>query len=166
MGDHDPLVVSYPPKAKPRYGIVMGSGGEIFGLAVYDTVDDLRLVFRRDVSQFELLQRASWLVLFFEEPMASSFADLDAILQYGWPVVNERAYPVFGRTASNGQIDLPTKADLLWLEGVLSGFLGYLPQFLASGFSDTAEEGIVLSVQTIAGQGKMRLRMPELEDLL
>jgi hypothetical protein len=166
LGDHDPLVVSYPPKAKPRYAIVMGSGGEIFGLAVYDTVEDLRLIFRRNLSQLEVIQRSSWLVLFFDEPIAMSFADLDAIAHYDWPVVNERAYPVFGRTAPNGLIDLPTKADIVWLEGVLSGFLGYLPQLLESGFDDEDPEDLILPVQTISGKAKMRLQMPELEELL
>jgi len=165
LGDHDPLVISYPPQAEPRYAIVMGSGGEIFGLSVYDSVEDLQLVFRRNLPNRQLLQQASWLVLFFEEPMAMSFEDLDAIRQYNWPVVNERAYPVFGRTTSDGLLDLPTKADLLWLEASLSGFLEYLPRFLQCEFDDDDPEDLVLSAQTIKGEATLKLQMPELDAL-
>ncbi|ASC71185.1 hypothetical protein XM38_021370 [Halomicronema hongdechloris C2206] len=82
-----------------------------------------------------------------------------------WPVANERAYPVFGRTTSDGLIDLPTKADLLWLEAGLSGFLEYLPQFLQREFDDDDPENLVLSAQTISGETKLKLQMPELDDL-
>jgi hypothetical protein len=166
LGDHDPMVIAYPPQAEPRYAIVMGSGGEIFGLSVYDTIEDLRRIFCRDLSQRQLMQQACWLVLFFEVPMAMSFDDLDAILQYDWPVVNERAYPIFGRTTPDGQLEPPTKADLLWLEGVLSGLLDYLPQFLQSGFDDEASGELSLPVKIISGKAKMRLKMPELDDLI
>jgi len=166
LGDHDPMVIAYPPKSDPRYGIVMGSGGEVFGLSVYDHVEDLRLTFRQSLPQWELMQRASWLVLFFEQPMAMSFDDLDAILQYDWPVVNEQAYPVFGRTTSDGRLMPPSLNDLVWLEGVLSGLLGYLPQFLQEGFGDDDPDNLTLPVQTISGKAKMQLQMPELDDLL
>ncbi|TVP63669.1 MAG: hypothetical protein EA342_17675 [Leptolyngbya sp. LCM1.Bin17] len=166
LGDHDPMVIAYPPKSDPRYGIVMGSGGEIFGLSVYDHVEGLRLTFRQDLPQWELMQRASWLVLFFEEPMAMSFDDLDAILQYDWPVVNEQAYPVFGRTTPDGELKPPSLKDLLWLEGALSGILGYLPQFLQEGFGDDDPDHLMLPVKTISGKAKMQLGMPELDDLL
>ena len=34
--DHHPFAITCPPEDAPRYAIVMGSGGEVFGLAVYD----------------------------------------------------------------------------------------------------------------------------------
>ncbi|HIK43618.1 MAG TPA: hypothetical protein IGR64_01900 [Leptolyngbyaceae cyanobacterium M65_K2018_010] len=84
-----------------------------------------------------------------------------AVKPYRWTV--DRYHRAVQAGVFDGQpLEL---TDLLWLEGVLSGFLGYLPQFLESGFGDEDPEDLVLPVQTIAGQAKMRLRMPELEDL-
>jgi hypothetical protein len=165
LGDHDPLEIRYPPEAAPRYGIVMGSGGEIFGLSIYDTVDDLKLIFRRDLSHRQLLRRATWLVLFFEEAIAMSFDDLDAIPQFGWPVVNERAYPVFGRTTQTVNIDLPTKSDLFWLEGALSGITHYLTQYQDSAVGPEYVDDELLPVTTVSGSSQLRLSMPDLEEL-
>jgi hypothetical protein len=165
LGDHDPLVIRYPPEAAPHYGIVMGSGGEIFGLSVYDSVDDLKLVFRRDLSHRQLRRRATWLVLFFEVAMAMSFDDLDAIPQFDWPVADEQAYPIFGRTTKTVNIALPTKADLLWLEGALSGIVHYLTQYQNSTFGPEFVEDELLPVTTLSESAQLRLSMPGLEEL-
>jgi hypothetical protein len=165
LDDHAPLEIRYPPEAAPRYVIVMGSGGEIFGLSVYDTVEDLKLVFRRDLSHRQLRRRATWLVLFFEEAMAMSFDDLDAIPKFGWPVADEQAYPIFGRTTKTVEIALPTKTDLLWLEGALSGIVHYLAQYQGSAFGPELVEDELLPVATLSGAAQLRLRIPGLEEL-
>jgi hypothetical protein len=43
--DQHPFAIQIPPEVDPRYAIVMGQAGEVFGLSVYDTLDDLQLVF-------------------------------------------------------------------------------------------------------------------------
>ncbi|CAK0750645.1 conserved hypothetical protein [Gammaproteobacteria bacterium] len=165
LTDLNPLVISYPPQAKPRYGFVMGSAGASFGLAVYDTVEDVQLVFRREISNRELVKLSSWIMLLFESPISMSFDDLDAITQYGWPVVNEKAYPLLGRTIPANGLNLPNKADLFWMEGALSGILNYLPRYQTQGrISDS--KGLIVPVTTINGAAQLRLQMPRLEDLL
>jgi Domain of unknown function (DUF6930) len=164
-GDHDPLVISYPPNSNPRYGIVMGSMRETFGLAVYDTVEDLRLTFDRKISYQKVMQRASWLVLLFEEPTFMSFDDLDAVSQYRWSIAGENIYPFFGRAVPPDGLNLPTKEDLFWMEGALSGILHYLPKHQYKG-SIRQYVDLIVPVTTLNGVSELRLQMPQLEHLL
>jgi hypothetical protein len=103
--------------------------------------------------------------LFFEKAMAMSFDDLDAISQFGWPVADEQAYPIFGRTTKTVDLALPTKTDLLWLEGALSGIVHYLTQYQESAFGPELVEDELLPVATLSGAAQLRLRMPGLEEL-
>jgi hypothetical protein len=64
---------------------------------------------------------STWFVLFFDEARAMSLEDLDAMAGNNWPVEAPHAYPVFGRTTAAQEIALLTKADLLWMEGILGG---------------------------------------------
>jgi hypothetical protein len=163
LDDNHSLEIRYPPDGVPRYGVVMGSGGEVFGLALYDTLDDLRLVFEAHISHQELIKRITWLVLFFEEARAMSFDDLDAMTKYGWSVPSDRAYPVFGRTTKTLELALPTKTDLFWMEAVLAGILEYLPEYKHS-FWQRAES--TLTVTTIRGKTQLHLKMPAFERAL
>ena len=40
-----------------------------------------------------------------------------------WPVAAPHAYPVFGRASSNEDFELPSRSDLLWMEGALGAVL-------------------------------------------
>src|SRR2546425_1229294 len=88
LGAFAKLATTYPfairclPEDAPRYAVVMGSGGGVFGLAVYETLADLQLMFTSSLSPRQLAKRATWFVLFFEEAPAVSFEDLDAIAAY------------------------------------------------------------------------------------
>jgi len=160
LDDSHSMEIRYPPDGVPRYAVVMGSGGQIFGLAVYDTLDDLRLIFEPHLSHQQVTRRATWLVLFFESAMAMSFDDLDAMVKYGWSVPHESAYPFFGRTTKNGELDLPTKEDLFWMEAALAGILTYLPEH-KHNFLQPAER--TLTVTTISGKAQLSLKLPAFE---
>ena len=79
----------------------MGSGGEVFGLAVYDRLADLRSMFAPPGLPRQRARRCTWSVLFFEAAPAVSFEDLDAMAANDWPVAAPHAYPVFGRASSD-----------------------------------------------------------------
>jgi len=165
LDDQDPLVISYPYQSKPRYGIVMGSARESFGLAVYDTIEDLRLIFRSNISNRQLVKQSSWLVLLFEAPTFMSFEDLDAISQYGWPIPNQDRYTFFGRAISPDGLNLPTKADLFWMEGAMSGIINFLHKYQENMPLEKLVD-LEVPVTTINGPSHLRLQMPRLEDLL
>jgi hypothetical protein len=67
LTDHHPLAIRYRPEDAPRYAVVMGSGGEVLGLAVYDTLADLQRIYQSPLSPKQLTQIVTWFVLFFEE---------------------------------------------------------------------------------------------------
>ncbi|MCP4199653.1 MAG: hypothetical protein GY762_21115 [Proteobacteria bacterium] len=164
LNDNHPLEIRYPPDASPRYVVVMGSGGEVFGLAVYDTLADLQMMYRSDLSPQQTTRMASWLVLFFEEAIAMSFDDLDALAKYDWPVAAENAYPVFGRTTRAGEIVQPTKADAFWIEGVLASITAFLSRHKRVLHPTVVKPvEVTLPVTTISDQAQVYLRLPAFE---
>jgi len=160
LNDQHPLEIRYPPDSKPRYAVVMGSGGEVFGLAVYDTLDDLRLMYRRDLSPQQTTRMATWLVLFFEEAPAMSFDDLDAMARYDWPIAGEQAYPFFGRTSSKQELVLPTAADLFWMEGALTGILAYLSDHIQLEYGLVQPSEVTMPVTVLSGKAQIYLKLP------
>jgi hypothetical protein len=157
LNDHHPLEIRYPPEDTPRYVVVMGSGGEVFGVAVYDTRNDLQLMYRPHLSPQQMANMATWFVLFFEEATAMSFDDLDAIAQYDWPVAAHHAYAVFGRTAPDQAIVLPAKSDLLWMEGALAGILAYVDGHMEVHQGVVQPADVTLSVPLLGGEAGVHL---------
>jgi hypothetical protein len=163
LNDSHPMEIRYPPEDKPRYAVVMGSGGEVFGLAVYDALDDLSIMYRRDISPRQAARMATWSVLFFEEATAMNFDDLDAMAKYGWPVAAENAYPVFGRTTGAGEIVAPTRQDVFWMEGALAGVLAYLRKHGQVHQDLLQPVEVTLYVATIGGEVPIYFRVPGFE---
>jgi hypothetical protein len=165
FNDHHPFAIQCPPEDAPRYAIVMGSGGEVFGLAVYDRLEDVRALFTSPVSSRQLARMSTWCVLFFEEAPAVSFEDLDAITAHDWPVAAPHAYPVFGRTTANQEIALPTKADLLWMEGALGVLLAYLDAQSKVYQGKVEPADLTVSVRRVDGEAHAHLRLLAFEAL-
>jgi hypothetical protein len=159
LSDHHPLEIRYRPEDPPRYAIVMGSGGKVFGLAVYDTLDDLHMLYRSPLSPKQLSRLVTWFVLFFEEAPAMSFDDLDAMAQYDWPVAAPHAYPVFGRTTLTQEIVLPDKSDLVWMEAALAGLVAYVDTHLERRHGVVQPTDVTLSVALIDGEARVRLKV-------
>lgn len=98
----EPIEIHYPPEERARYALVLGSGGEIFGLSLDESLADFDVIFERTDSDQPLSRPISWLSLVLDEATGMSIADLDAIGQYEWPVDGEKAYPmIFKITSKN-----------------------------------------------------------------
>jgi hypothetical protein len=157
--DHHPFAIQVAPEEAPRHAIVMGNAGEVFGLSVYDTLDDLQLVFSPALSHRQVARMSTWFVLFFEEAPAVSFDDLDAITAHDWPVAAPQAYPVFGRSTADQGLALPTKADLLWMEGALAGLLTYLDHHMVLWHGVPQLADVTMSVTRVDGEAQVRLQL-------
>lgn len=157
LTDAHPIELRFPADAEPRYAVVMGSGGEVYGLAVYDTAESLDLMYS-SLSRKQVMRQTSWLALIFEVARASSFDDLDDLERHGWEVAAPQAYPVFGRTTPKQEIWVPEPADLFWMEGALSGLLKYLPRAGRRARLYPVERTV--TVTTLAGPGEVALRVP------
>jgi uncharacterized protein DUF6930 len=159
LNDHHPFAIRCLPEASPRYAVVMGSGGEVWGVAVYDTLADLQLMFTSPLSPRQLAKRATWFVLFFEEAPAVSFEDLDAIAAYHWPVAAPQAYPVFGRTTPDQELVLPAQSDLLWMEGALAGLLAYVEEHMELRQGMVQPADVTVSVTRMGGAAHVHLQL-------
>jgi hypothetical protein len=113
-----PIEVRYPPDGRARYALVLGSGGEFFGLSLYESPDDLRVLFSSTESEWSG-EKISWFSVVFDEATAMAFDDLDAMEKYGWPVAGERAYPMTIEVTPPGVFSVPSTSELAWLAAAL-----------------------------------------------
>jgi hypothetical protein len=113
-----PIEVRYPPAGRARYALVLGSGGETFGLSLYESPGDVYAVLSNAAPGRQELISSFSLVL--EEATAMSFEDLDAMEKYGWPVAGERAYPLAMKSTPDGSYsEIPNASELAWLAATL-----------------------------------------------
>ena len=113
-----PLEIHSPPDGPARYAVLLGNGGEEFGLALYTSLDDLS--FQYTTSDHEaIFSKISATSLTFDEPMALSFDDLDAIEAHGWPVADANAYPLVMKVVPPTRIGVPSATELALLAAAL-----------------------------------------------
>ena len=120
-----PIEVRYPSDGRTRYALVLGSGREFFGLSLYESVDDLRVLFSSPDPE-QTAEQIPWLSLVFEEATTMAFDDLDAIEKYGWPVVGERAYPMTIKAIPPGTWGVPGASEMAWLAAALRVVPGFV----------------------------------------
>jgi hypothetical protein len=159
IDDARPIEVRYPPDSRPRYAIVMGHGGQVYGLAAYNSPDELRAIYAGTPPK-RLLGQMEWTSLLFGEVIEVPFDDLDDMEKYGWPVAGELAYPIPIRVTRTGQPVRPGKSDLLWFEAALLA----IPTFVRDRLQ--AEQGVLrpaestLTVAMADGEDRIHLHYP------
>ena len=124
-----PIEVRYPPDGRVRYAVVLGSGGESFGLSLYESLDDLRIVFS-SVEPERTTEQVSWFSLVFDEAMAMPFDDLDAMEKHGWPVAGEQAYPLAIKAIPPGEWSVPSASEVAWLAAAVRAIPYFVLQHL------------------------------------
>jgi hypothetical protein len=158
IDDSRPIEVRYPPDGQARYAVVMGHGGETYGLAVYNSPDELREIYS-GMPPDQLIERMQWTAVLFGEAMEMPFDDLDDMEKYNWPVEDELAYPLPIRYTRSGP-SRPGKSELLWFEAALLA----IPIFVRERLR--ADEGIPLpdedglTVAMADGEARIHLRYP------
>lgn len=155
-----PIEVRYPPDGRARYALVLGRGGEVYGLSMYESLEDVDIVLS-DTSPEKHAPLVPWFSLVLDEATGMSFADLDAIEQYGWPVAGEQAYPMAIKATPKGEWgEIPSASELAWLAAALR----VLPDFVTRHLH--AERGMprpahaTYSLPGIHGGQKIALRFP------
>ena len=159
MDNSFPIEVRYPPDGRVRYALVLGSGGEYFGLSLYESPDDLRAVFS-SVEPERIAEQIPWFSLVLEEATAMTFDDLDAMEKYGWSVAGERAYPLAMKATPPGVWGVPSASEMAWLAAALR----VIPDFVIRHLH--ADRGLPRPAETtyplpnIHGGQKIALRYP------
>lgn len=158
LNEMHPIEIRYPVNSRPRYAIVMGSGGSVFGLAIYDTLAGLKEILSDSYN--EKKESPPTFALYFDKAQAMSFDDLEAAERYKWPIAAKNAYPVFGRSQPQNTFDIPTTKDMLWAEGALAGIVTYLREHFATNLPYNQQIELELTITTLSGEKEVYLRLP------
>lgn len=155
-----PIEVRYPPDGRARYALVLGGGGDVYGLSLYESLEDLDIVFS-DTSPEQHAAQVSWLSLVLDEATGMSFADLDAIEQYGWPVAGERAYPMAIKATPKGDWGvIPSASELAWLAAALRVLPDFVTRHLHADRGMPRPAHATYSLPGVHGGQKIVLRFP------
>lgn len=160
ISDSFPIEVRYPPDGKSRYAVVMGHGGETYGLAVYDSTDDLHLIYS-GIAPEEIASRMACASVIFDTVLITPFDDLDDMARYGWPVAGESAYPVPIKVTHAGDFTRPSKSELLWIEAAMLAVPSFVRDHMQAGHGllhHPAEA--TLTVAAADGEVEIHLRYP------
>jgi hypothetical protein len=154
-----PIEFHYPTDGPARYLVVLGNGGEEFGLSLYQSLDDLRAQYLTQDPE-QLFRKITALSITFDEPMALAFEDLDAIEAHGWPIVGSRAYPLVMKVVPPMKMVAPNAGEV----ALLAATLRAVPDFVTGNLH--ADRGVPAAAEATfplpnvhAGQG-IRLRYP------
>ena len=161
LWNNDVIEIRYPEDAKPYYGVVLGNGGEQFGLALYASLSELQLAMNgqgpsdeKDMLNFNLFS------MMYGEVSAMGFDDLDAIDKYNWPVVNDEAYPGVIRLIIKKGLSAPTAKEI----AVLSAALRTLPTFVRDEMQATGDTPKAANksyeLPNVYGRDKIMLKYP------
>ena len=130
LDNQSPIEIRYPHDGQARYALVLGSGGDTFGLVSYESLDDIYTVYSPTRTR-DAADAVPWFSLIFEEPRIMSFYDLDAIEKYQWPVAAESAYPVAIKTVpGTGTFTMLTANEIAWLAAALRAIPDFITHHL------------------------------------
>lgn len=155
------------PEGPPWFGVVMGQSGMTYGLALYESLDDLARLMSGAITSNEEAARTSALSMTFGEAFDISPRDLEAQEQHGWPVVGKQGYPTITRVNQGGSMRPP----LVWELELATACLAALPEFryqpgastTASMPSGAASNSTVSNSTASNGKGEVTVRLHWLE---
>ncbi len=142
-----------------RFVIVMGQGGEEYGLSVFRNWKEVETFFGA-THPLEAIPSEGRHAFMFNEPPFISIDDLDAIEQYNWELPAPDLVPTPAIYFSD-KIQRPDAAMLRWYEAVLLAISVFVSDFLESepdGSHPPIEAS--LEVATFAGKATIQIRYP------
>ena len=97
------IEVRYPATGRAVYAVIMGFGGQEFGLAVFPTAEDLGFQYSH-LEPDQLMQKMTALSVTYGESDFLAFDDLDAITKHGWSLAGSNTYPLMMKNIPPGKI--------------------------------------------------------------
>ena len=114
----------------PWSAVIMGQAGLTLGLALYDSVDQLRALWASDPDQErDLMRQVASLALTFERQSQAYPRDTHAAAQYEWEVVDSEAFPTVFRKEPGLSMRPPLSWELVLLEGCLRAIPAFLSRY-------------------------------------
>lgn len=166
MDNFAAVELRYPADAPARYAVIMGFGGEEFGLVIWQTLDDLRLQFS-GLEPPELFEKITSSSLTFDDPTILAFEDLDAIEEQGWEIAGSRAYPLMIKVVPPGNINPPGSAEIAMFAAALRTLPDFVTDHLHANRGTSRAADATFPLPNIHGGQQITLRypvdLPELE---
>jgi len=159
LSDSYPIEIRFSPQDRPRYAALMGYGGYAYGLATYESLDSIRLIYT-GIPPDQLVGRINGVSLMFSTALDMPFDDLDDMNRYGWPVAGESAYPLLFRLLLSGDPAPPTRSDVLWFEAALRAVPVFVRDYMHADREEPRPAEATLPVTTAEGPAEIYLRYP------
>ncbi len=141
VGNDHVIEVRYPPTSDPFWVVVMGIGGEEFGIALYDSIDIINRLSQKNAPVlFRSVDHEAFALSFNLPFEGACFEDLDLIEQFGLPIDSDEAFPGLVRARTrNGKVELlqTTQQEAQRIMALVQ----VLPEFISSPVHMAAEDG-------------------------
>jgi len=162
LANEHTIAVRFPANGgKTRIAVVMGNAGVEYGLAIYETWEDVVKLFTEADDPFESIPAQGHLALFYDDMSKMPFDDLDALQEHGWEVADEQAYPVPIVMFRNGDFRRPNPEELQWLEAALRAVPIFARDHLRSdGRGDYQPAESILTVSAHVGDAAAHVKYP------
>jgi hypothetical protein len=116
----------------PWYVVLMGQSGLTLGLALYEDLEALRLLWAEKQDDEDYARQSVTTTIIFGEEWDIPVADLEAARRHGWVVARADAYPqVFHKERG-----LSLRPPLAWELELLEGCLRAVPEFVTRHHQD------------------------------
>ncbi|PKO23305.1 MAG: hypothetical protein CVU38_04645 [Chloroflexi bacterium HGW-Chloroflexi-1] len=153
------IEIHYPADGPARYVILLGFGGETFGLSLYASLDELRLQYA-DLGAEQTANRMTAVSLTFDEPMILGFEDLDAIEKYSWPVAGSQAYPNLMKITPPAVVSLPSAAEITLLAAVARVVDDFVTRHVRANQGTPRAAEATYALPNVHGGQQITLRFP------
>jgi hypothetical protein len=167
ISDSEPIAIRFPPQSPPQYGVVMGYGEEEYGLAIYNSIEELAQVYSGMLPQDMTDEAIFWLAALFDWPHYLPFEDLDAIAAHDWPIAAEDAYPFVTRLRpAAGSFEPPTEAEIRLLAAALRSIPHFVANYLdEDGFHMEDIDDVVYELPPMYGHQAVALNWADDESI-
>lgn len=141
-----------PKLRELRYCLVMGGGGQEFGLAfLSDPMQVVAMSASDDPGDYLAHSAGTHWSVMFDSLDAFPAADADFWVKNSLPVADPNAYPMpMGFALASGRVRRPSPSNLTLMEGLLRAFAGLTKSEIRAG-------GFVRTVQTFEGSRSLSL---------
>jgi hypothetical protein len=155
-----PIEVRFPADGQAGYIIILGYGGEEFGLAYYPTLRDLRIQLS-DVDPKRSFEHVTAASLTFSEAQTLTFDDLDAIERYRWPVISPTAYLLLIKMTPPGdKIGVPDADEIKLLAAALRVLPDFVSRHMRADEGGPRPAAATFSLPAVHGGAEIALCFP------
>jgi hypothetical protein len=158
LSNYDLLSVQVFPHKEPMYVVVMGEGGEEYGMSVSRNWEEVKSLYAEDPS--DTLPKKGRHAFLYNRPPDISFDDIEAVEKYGWPLPEPDLYPTPSLFTPK-EFRRPDAVMLRWYEAALRAIPLFVEKHLPEDYEmDQPPIEADLTVTTSAGKVKVKIRFP------